>query len=80
MIRGHHLQELVDANLAPSVRWLQDGIRAKAIPATKIGRHWVMTEADVEEFLAARRSMPAKAEEIVRPLSLTATSLRRQAS
>lgn len=79
MIRGHSLQDVVDAGLAPSVRWLQDGIRGKAIPAHKLGRHWVMTDADVEQMLEARASKPVPFQASSSPLlSLTATSQRRR--
>lgn len=78
MTRGHALQEIVGAGLAPSVRWLQDGIRAKRIPAHKLGRHWVMTDADIEEMLELSASKPRPSE--TPRLSLTATSMRRQKS
>lgn len=77
MIRGHLLEAIVDAGLAPSVRWLQDQIRAKRIPAHKIGRHWVMTDSDVERMLEITASVPKPREEVPPPLSLTATSRRR---
>lgn len=80
MIRGHRLQEIVDAGLAPSVRWLQDGIRAKRIPAHKIGRHWILTDSDIEEFLMSAASKPKQAEPEPYPLSLTATSMRRRSA
>ncbi len=54
MIRGHRLHVLVEAGLAPSVRWLEDQIRGRRIPARKIGRHWVMTDADAPD--TTRRS------------------------
>jgi hypothetical protein len=79
VIRGYALEEVAAAGLAPSVRWLQDQIRAKKIPAHKIGRHWIMTDADVDQMLELTASLPAcpNVESLPR-LSLTATSLRRQ--
>lgn len=83
MIRGHRLEEVVAAGLAPSVRWLQDQIRAGCIPAHKIGRHWVMTDADLEIALASWESHRIRNQEppaaSPRALSLTSTSLRRAA-
>lgn len=78
MIRGHRLQDIVDAGLAPSVRWLQDQIRAKHIPAHKIGRHWVMTDEDVEAALERWASKPQESATAPTALSLTATSMRRR--
>lgn len=77
MIRGHELQEVVGAGLAPSVRWLQAQIRAKKIPGHKVGRHWIMTDADIEAALEVWASEPKPAAPAATPLSLTATSLRR---
>lgn len=81
MIRGHKLQELVDAGLAPSVKWLQHQIRAGKITARKIGRHWVMTDADIDEALEKWRNRPLppspKVAGTVALFSLTPTSLRR---
>lgn len=81
MIRGHSLEAVVEAGLAPSVRWLQDQIRAGRIPAHKIGRHWVMTDDDLEIALASWESGALRKTPVPstpRPLSLTVTSLRRQ--
>jgi hypothetical protein len=80
MIRGHRLEQIVDAGLAPSVRWLQDQIRAQRIPAHKIGRHWVMTDTDLEAALEVWASKPDHASALAAPfpLSLTATSQRRR--
>lgn len=77
MIRGHALQAVADAGLAPSARWLQDQIRAKKIPAHKIGRHWVMTDSDIEQMLEITASTPVPKTAVMPRLSLTATSLRR---
>jgi chromosome condensin MukBEF MukE localization factor len=51
--RGHQLAEVVDAGLAPSVVWLQKKIRSGRITARKLGRHWVMTDEDVDAMLEA---------------------------
>lgn len=80
MIRGHQLEAVVEAGLAPSVRWLQDGIRAGRIPAHKLGRHWVMTDTDIEALLDASASTGKPPEAVLpsSPLSLTVTSQRRR--
>lgn len=81
MIRGHSLEAVVGAGLAPSVRWLQDQIRAGRIPAHKIGRHWVMTDTDLESALASWESGAVRRTHVPSTpgaLSLTATSSRRQ--
>lgn len=81
MIRGHSLEAIVAAGLAPSVRWLQDQIRAGRIPAHKIGRHWVMTDTDLEIALASWESGSVRKTTVPTTpgsVSLTATSLRRQ--
>lgn len=51
MKRGHQLDEIVAAGLAPSVLWLQKKIRAGHVTAHKLGRHWVMTDDDVDAML-----------------------------
>lgn len=79
MIRGHQLAAIVDAELAPSVRWLQKEIRAGRITARKLGRHWVMTDQDIEEMLERRRNTTNVHD--IRPSGgLSAASMRRRAS
>lgn len=84
MIQGHRLEEVVEAGLAPSVRWLQDQIRAGRIRAHKPGRHWILTDDDLELALATWESKPLQSTPATLPtappipLSLTTTSLRRQ--
>jgi hypothetical protein len=56
VIRAHRLEAVVDAGWASSVRWLQDEIRAGRISAVKIGRHWVMTDDDINAFIESRRN------------------------
>jgi excisionase family DNA binding protein len=74
------------AKLGCTRRWLADQIRARRFTARKIGKHWRMTQADIDEALEicktpARRPTPrvAGADDgaVVRPLSFTATSRRR---
>lgn len=77
MIRGHQLSAVVEAGLAPSVKWLQAQLRDKKIPGHKIGRHWVMTDTDIEAALEIWASEPQSTAPAPTPLSLTATSLRR---
>lgn len=66
MIRGHTLQEVVDAGHAPSVRWLREAIRAGRVPGYRVARRggggrcdYRMTDADVEAFIESRRVVPA---------------------
>jgi excisionase family DNA binding protein len=63
-------------------RWLANQIRAKRIPARKIGGHWRMTEGDVEAALEAFSNSPVEpADEIETPrLGLTVAAARRRAS
>lgn len=56
MTATHSLPEVVAAGNAPSVRWLQQQIRAGRVPARKIGRHWRMTDADVDAMLESFRN------------------------
>lgn len=80
--RAHQLQELVDAGLAPSVRWLKDQIRAGRIPARKRARCWVMTDADIEACLQMWANKAAAAPrpepDVAAVFSLTPTSRRKR--
>ena len=63
------------AEWTDGVRWLSRRIRAGEISAYKVGRSWRMTEDDVYEFVARRRSAPrapvmAPAVSAVPPLSI----------
>ncbi|ALF00482.1 excise [Mycobacterium phage BoostSeason] len=63
-----------------SERWLTEQIRAGRIPGRKVGRHWRMTEADIEAALESFRVAPESGRKSVaaeRPFALTATSQRR---
>ena len=66
--------------LGGTQRWLADGIRAGKFPARKIGKHWRMTDADINAVLEIVKNptyvMP---ETGPRGLSLTRTSRRRLA-
>lgn len=71
---------LHDALDAP-VRWLSDQIRAKRLPAHKVGRAWMMTDAEIEATLAVLEHKPVAGSRTAtapRELSLTATSARRR--
>lgn len=83
VIRGHRLEEIVEAGLAPSVRWLQDQIRAGHIPARKIGRHWVLTDDDLERALeswASTRIAPQQGITSTFSFSPCPTSMRRRSA
>jgi hypothetical protein len=82
VITAHRLQDVVDAGLAPSTRWLQERLRRGDIPGIRVARHgrggnrfeWRMTDGDVEALADALRNKPP-----VRQLTaLTATSMRRK--
>ncbi|QFP94834.1 excise [Mycobacterium phage Marshawn] len=65
-----------------SERWLTEQVRAGRLPGRKIGRHWRMTQADIEAALDSFRVSPASGRKSVapaadRPISLTATSRRK---
>ncbi|MGY4711768.1 helix-turn-helix domain-containing protein [Mycolicibacterium sp. CBM1] len=63
IIATYSLDEVVAAINAPSVRWLQEQIRAGRVPARKFGRQWRMTNADVDAMLESLRNIntdPAK--------------------
>jgi hypothetical protein len=82
VITTYSLDEIVAAGNAPSVRWLQKEIRARRITAHKIGRHWRMTDRDIDQMLDARRNttQPPTAVAPLREsnhLGLSPTSLRR---
>lgn len=57
-LQSYSLQHLVDAGLAPSVRWLATGIKDGRIPGRMIGRYWKswrMTDEDLADYLEAAR-------------------------
>jgi hypothetical protein len=80
--QGHDLEEIVDAGWAPSTRWLQDRLRCGTIRGRKVGRHWKLSDADVEalvESLGNGHSSPAPVVEVDdAPLSLTLARSRRR--
>lgn len=76
MNRAHSLEELVEAGWAPSVRFLQKKLRNKQIQGKKVGRQWLMSDADVDAYLDSVSNEVAEPEEP----TIGATSLRRVAS
>lgn len=72
------------ADLIPCTpRWLANQIRAKRVPATKIGGHWRLTEADVDAVIETFRNTVVGPEIVVvdHPrLGLTEAAMRRRAS
>lgn len=82
MKRAHPLQDIVDAGYAPSVRWLQERLRAGEIPGIRVARkgrggraEWRMTDADIEAFIESRRNTPTAPSS--RTLNLTPAAQRR---
>ncbi|ASZ72675.1 excise [Mycobacterium phage Apocalypse] len=75
----------VAALIPCSERWLTEQVRAGRVPGRKIGRHWRMTQADVDAALesfrvsseSGRKSVAPPAD---RPIALTPTSRRRTRS
>lgn len=51
MNRAHTLQEVVDAGWAPSVHFLVVRLRRKQIRGRKVGRIWVMSDADLDFYI-----------------------------
>lgn len=86
MIRAHRLQDLVDANLAPSVLYLERRLRRGDIPGHKSGRNWVMTDADIEAYLeiTGNRAVKQQAAPVmpgeVRRIGISSASLRRRSA
>lgn len=78
MNRAHTLQEVVDAGWAPSVMFLTLRLRRGEISGHKIGRHWRMSDADVQDYLESTRNRASVEEP--RRIGLTAASMRRRAS
>ncbi|QJD50348.1 excisionase [Mycobacterium phage MarkPhew] len=77
----HPLDE-VAARIPCSERWLTEQVRAGRIPGRKIGRHWRMTDADIEAALDSFRVTPAGRKSVApppdRPITLTPTRPRRR--
>jgi hypothetical protein len=69
----------IDAEMKDPETWLMRQIRAGRIRARKIGRHWHMTDADIDAALDVFASTP-EPPAADRGLSLTPASLRRRAS
>ncbi|MFE2995057.1 hypothetical protein ACFXG4_08600 [Nocardia sp. NPDC059246] len=46
-IKTHALDYVVEVTGAPSVRWVQDLLRAGVIPGKKSGRSWRMSDSDM---------------------------------
>lgn len=78
MKRSYRLEE-VASNHPVSKRWLEKKIRAGQVTAHKLGRHWVMTDEDIDRMLEDFSNRPAVRE--LRPTGgLSAASIRRRAS
>lgn len=75
----------VAALIPCSERWLTEQVRAGRIPGRKIGRHWRMTQADIDTALESFRVSPESGRKSIAPpadraLALTPTSRRRTRS
>lgn len=55
MKKYHTLDQVVEANLAPSADWLARRLNSGKISGCKVGRKWLMSEDDIDEMLASRR-------------------------
>lgn len=51
MITTYSIREATEIVGAPSERWLIEQLRSGRFPGRKIGRHWRMTERDIENAL-----------------------------
>lgn len=82
MSRTYSLEE-VGAEIAPHIKdpkqFLRRKIKAGQIRARKVGRTWVMTEADIEAALEVFANTTTESE-VAPAISLTAASLRRRRS
>lgn len=74
-----HLLEQVAENYPVSKQWLRKKIRAGQITAHKLGRHWVMTDDDIEQMLETF-SNRANVRDIRPTGGLSAASLRRRSA
>jgi hypothetical protein len=77
---AHSLEEIVAAELAPSVRWMQDKLRRGEIRGRKIGRHWKLTDADLQAYLDATANTHAAPRAEVTHIGLSAASARRRSA
>ena len=85
-IRSHSTADVADLMMGCSERWLIEQLRANRFPGCKVGRHWRMTDKDVEDALGicandARRNAATAGEiatDDIRPVvALTPTSRKR---
>jgi len=51
MNRAHTLTEIVEAGWAPSVHYLVVRLRRKEIRGRKVGRTWLMSDADLDAYI-----------------------------
>jgi hypothetical protein len=83
-VRLHTLREVAEAwdlyeDMKDPERWLVRQLRRGRFHGTKIGRHWRMSDRDIEAALEVLSSGPSNV--IEHPtLGLTPASLRRRAS
>lgn len=80
MTRGHTLDELVDAGLAPSVRYLQMRLRAGRIPGRKIGHTWRMTDQDIDVYLESVKNHAPQSNVVEPSFGLSQASQRRRSA
>lgn len=50
-IRSHSTADVADLMMGCSERWLIEQLRANRFPGRKVGRHWRMTDQDVQDAL-----------------------------
>lgn len=57
-------------------RWMRRRLNRGEIPGYKVGREWMMTEADVHAFIEQRRNTPASVAGAATPPAAAAVSIR----
>ncbi|TDH48710.1 hypothetical protein E2F47_22705 [Mycobacterium eburneum] len=84
MIRIRELQEVVDAGIAPSERFLREGIRNGDIPGRRLPRkgragraRYGMTDDDIAEYIDSLRIQKPEPKPAQHDLALTSVSRKR---
>jgi hypothetical protein len=78
MKQAHPLEAVVEAGWAPSTHYLIVRLRRGEIPGRKVGRHWRMSDDDIQTYVASLSNRSVAVEPSHGGLSL-ASSRRRSA-
>jgi len=77
VIRTYSAGEAAEIIGAPSERWLIEQLRAGRFPGRKVGRHWRMTDQDIQDALDICRNDTSQASAVNSIVGLTPTSRRK---